>query len=371
MEAKYLKIIGLCLPLFLTACGGSGEDKIEVPEEPKASLSISTTIQTRAVVTEFSSGDKMNLFVKNTNTVSSEDYKAGVYASYNGSSWSVSPDVEVQSDVYVFASYPYSSSADAQAVDVAINPQTDYLYSGSGVKVSGQSPNASLTMKHALPMIAFNVAKGGYTGAGKLTSIKVEGAGLYVTGTMNVANGEITGKEQGNYEIKEQKVVEPDGWTEDLPQMFCLPFKSDGSKINVTFTIDGEDLKVALPAQNVAGGMKYLFRMVLTQNGIVALAEQTEVISLNKDTDAMTGATINELGILFVGKEAVLPELTGKGKVSGTVTWGDGTQAAYAFPMSYSFKQDGEHEVRVQAIGATAVEFTDLSQVEEIDLSGF
>lgn len=119
------------------------------------------------------------------------------------------------------------------------------------------------------------------------------------------------------------------------------------------------------------GGMKYLFRMVLTQNGIVALAEQTEVISLNKDTDAMTGATINELGILFVGKEAVLPELTGKGKVSGTVTWGDGTQAAYAFPMSYSFKQDGEHEVRVQAIGATAVEFTDLSQVEEIDLSGF
>ena len=371
MKTNVFKIMALLAPLFLYGCSGGGDDEVTVPEEPKANLSITTTIQTRAVVTSFASGDKMNVFVKTGSAASASDYKSGVSASYNGSAWALSPSVELQGDAYVFAAYPYSASADAQSMAVSVSPQTDYLYSGSGVKVSGSSPAASLTMKHALPMIAFNIAKGSYAGDGKLTGIEVSGDALYKSGTMNVSNGSITGTEKGSYSLAASKVIAKDGWAEDFPQMFCLPFESDGSKITVTLKVDGNELKTVLPKQSVTAGMKYLFRMVLTQDGVMALADQTEVISLNKDTDQMTGGDVNELGILYVGSKAVLPILTGSGSVSGTVTWGDGSQEAYAASQSHTYSKEGEYRVEVQTLGATVVEFKDLETVSEIDLSGF
>lgn len=371
MKTTYNKLISMFIPLFMVACSGGGDDEVIVPEEPKAKLSISTTIQTRAVTTAFSSGDKMNVYVKTGNGITSTDYRTGISASYNGSLWTLSPEVELQGDAYVFASYPYIASAVANSVDVSVSPQTDYLYSGNGVKVSGSSSTASLTMKHALPMIAFNIAKGNYTGEGKLSSIEITGENLYKTGTMNVANGEITGKDKGGYTIATSYTIVADGWKENLPQMFCLPFKSNGNNIKVTVTMDGKELETVLPAQNIVEGMKYLFRLVLTQDDIIMLSDQTEIVSLNKNTDEMSGGTINELSILYKGTKAVLPELTGSGKVTGTVIWGDGTQEPYSASLSHAYSKEDNYQVYVQSVGATAVEFKNLEEVEEINLSGF
>lgn len=371
MKKNLFKAIVLFIPLCLYNCGGGSDDEVIVPEEPKAHLSISTTIQTRTVVTSFASGDKMNIFVKTSSSVSSSDYKSGVSASYNGSAWTLSPSVELQNEAYVFAAYPYSASGDAQSIPVSVSPQTDYLYSGSGIKVSGSSPAASLTMKHALPMIAFNIVKGSYAGEGKLTAIEISGDALYNTGTMNVANGSITGKDKGNYSITTSKMIAKDGWTENFPQMFCLPFESDGSKVAVTLKIDGKYMKAVLPKQSITGGMKYLFRMALTEEGIMILANQTEIISLNKNTDQMTGGDVNELGILFVGNKAVLPTISGNGTISGSVYWGDSSQEPYAASMTHAYSKEGEYQVKVQTFGATSFEFKDLETVEEIDLSRF
>lgn len=371
MKTIYNRLINLFIPLFLAACSSGGDDEVIVPEEPKAKLSISTTIQTRAVTTAFSSGDKMNVYVKTGSGITSTDYKAGISASYNGSLWTLSPEVELQGEAYVFASYPYIVSANANSVDVSVSPQTDYLYSGNGVKVSGSSSTASLTMKHALPMIAFNIAKGNYIGEGKLSSIEVTGENLYKTGTMNVANGEITGKDKGSYTIATSYTIVADGWKENLPQMFCLPFNSNGDNVEVTITIDGTKKKTVLPTQNIVGGMKYLFRLVLTQDEIIMLSDQTEVISLNKNTDEMSGGAVNELSILYKGTKAVIPELTGSGKVTGTVIWGDGTQEPYSASLTHTYSKEGNYQVRMQSVGATAVEFKDLEEVEEINLSGF
>lgn len=371
MKKIFVKTIALFVPLCLCSCGGGSDDEIIVPEDPKANLSINTTIQTRTVVTSFASGDKMNVFVKTGSSVGSSDYKSGVSAAYNGSAWTLSSVVELQNDAYVFAAYPYSASGDAQSMSVSVSPQTDYLYSGTGVKVSGSSPVASLTMKHALPMIAFNIVKGSYTGEGKLTGIEVSGETLYKTGSMNVANGSITGKDKGNYSITASKVVAKDGWTEDFPQMFCLPFESDGSKITVTLKIDGKEMKAMLPKQSVTGGMKYLFRMALAEDGVIVLANQTEIISLNKNTDQMTGGDVNDLSILYVGSKAVLPTLSGNGTISGTVDWGDGSQESYTASMIHAYGKEGEYRVKVQTFGATSFEFKDLEAIEEIDLSQF
>lgn len=372
MKTNYINVLGVLTFLFLFSCGGSENDEeIVMPDDPKANLSISTSILTRTVITQFSSGDKMNLFVKTGSSINSDDYKTGISACYNGSTWVLSPTVELQNDAYVFASYPYSSSNDASQIPISVSPQIDYLYSGTGVKVSGNSPQATLTMKHALPMIAFNIAKGSYIGEGKLTKLTLTGNTLYKNGNMNTVDGSISGKDKGEYTISQTKVIEADGWQENFPQMFCLPFNSDGSNVNISLTVDGKEMKAALPKQDIAGGMKYLFRMMLTQNGILVLADQTEIISLNKDTDQMTGGTIGELSITYQGAKAVTPELTGSNKISGMVNWGDGMQESYSAFLSHSYNKEGNYLVQIQAIGATTVEFKDLECVEEIDFSKF
>lgn len=366
----YKVFIFLFFPL-LTNCSGSDEPEVPPSLGAKAKLSISTSIQTKAVVTTFKANDRMNLFVKTSASAGSSDYKSGVSAMYDGSTWSIIPEVELQSEAYIFAAYPYSSSADAENMTVSVFPQTDYLYSGSGIKVSGNAPKAVLTMKHALPMIAFNIAKVNYIGEGKLSAVKVSGEGLYRTGSMNVANGQIVGKDKGDYTVNVTQTIENEGWTENFPQAFCLPFNSNGNNIMVTFTIDGKEFQTVLPKQNVIGGMKYLFRLVLAQDEIIALTDKTEVLSLNIDIDEMPSTNINELSILYKGKKAVLPEVKGNDIVSGTVHWGDGTQEAYQFPLSYIYKQEGEYQVKLQSFGANWATFTDLELVEEIDFSSF
>lgn len=368
MNKYLLKIIGISL---LSASYGCSSDKDEVLPEDKPLLEISTTIQTRAVTTAFTSGDKMSIFVKSGSAVNSEDYVSAVTATLDKSTWIISPQVELKTEAYVFALYPYSSNINPDAVPVNVGSQTDFLYSGDPVKVSPTSPKATLTMKHALPMLAFNIASNGYTAEGKLTSILLTGKVLQTEGTLNVSNGNITGTKPGEYNITMSKSITKEGWTEQLPQMFCLPFAAVENKVKATFTIDGKEFSASLPEISVESGMKYLFRLMLDKDQIKFLPDQTEVISLNKDTDQMVIGETSTLGILYKGKQAVLPELTGNGKVTGTVFWGDNEQTPYSFPLSHTYASEGEYKASIQATGATAAEFENLTDIEEIDFSDF
>lgn len=362
--------IGLCL----ASCSSDSE-----PEEPQVlskALSIATSIQTKSVVTTaFANGDKMNLFVKSGSSASSEDYVASaVSASYNGNVWSLSPNVEIKegSDAYVSAVFPYNAgNGSPAAVTISVESQTDYLYSGTPVKASYNSPQAVLTMKHALPIIAFNLSKEGVSEEVTLKSIKVSGEGFFLQGTLDVTNGKVTGANKGSYTLSVNQQVTTAGWKETAPECFCLPFNSSGQNISLTLAFEGREEVVMLPKLNVEGGMKYIFRLAVTPQGVSLFSDKTEVISLNKSGE---GTSLNEYGmirIVYEGTQADAPQITGKSAVSGTIYWGDQSSEAYQYPLSHSFTSQGEHQVAVECWGGESVMLPNLQQIAELDLSDF
>lgn len=362
--------MGLCL----ASCSSDSE-----PEEPQVlskALSIATSIQTKSVVTTaFANGDKMNLFVKSGSSASSEDYVASaVSASYNGSGWSLSPNVELKEggDVYVSAFYPYQSgNTQAASVPVSIEAQTDYLYSGSAVRASYSSPQATLSMKHALSILAFNISLSGVEEGVTLNSIQIQGEGFYTQGTLDVTTGKIAGTTKGIYTMKMNKTLTADGWSTEVPQFFALPFSSSGQNISLTLKLNDKEENVTLPKINVDAGMKYVFRLAQTPQGITFFPELTEIISLNKETESSDLGNYSLLRLVYNGTQATAPLLTGTGKVTGSINWGDMTNESYASTLIHSFSKAGEYAVTIESWGSEVATIQNLNEVSEIDFSAF
>ncbi len=363
---KTIKMMTLALTVVFNACSNEKEE----PQPQSAQLSISTSIQTRTVITEFAAGDKMNLYVKGESSVNSTDKVPGVSASYENGKWSISPTVELKEgeQAYLFAFYPYGANlTKPEAIPVDITEQTDYLYSGSAVSVSYSSPQGSLKMQHASSILAFNISKGRYEGAGELSSIKI--TDIPVRGTLNIASGIINNTEKGDYTIIANKQIDTE-WVKDLPQMFCLPFKSNGQDITVAFLIDGKDYSINLPKTDIETGMKYIFHLVITNNGMTVLADLTEKISLNKEGTPSQLGEYNMLRVNYSGKNVSAPILSGT-NVTGTVNWGDNTTVAYSNPLTHTYPEEAVHSVIIEAWGVSQMEIADLVNVESVDLSDF
>ena len=364
---KTIRMMTLALTVVFNACSSDGKEE---PQPQSAQLSISTSIQTKTVITEFAAGDKMNLYVKGESSVNSTDKVSGVSASYENGKWSISPTVELKEgdQAYLFAFYPYGANlTKPEAIPVDITAQTDYLYSGSAVSVSYSSPQGSLKMQHASSILAFNISKGRYEGAGELSSIKI--TDIPVKGTLNIASGIINSTEKGDYTITANKQIDTE-WVKDLPQMFCLPFKSNGQDITVAFLIDGKDYSINLPKTDIETGMKYIFHLVITNNGMTVLADLTEKISLNKEGTPSQLGEYNMLRVNYSGKNVSAPILSGT-NVTGTVNWGDNTTVAYSNPLTHTYPEEAVHSVTIEAWGASQMEIADLVNVESVDLSDF
>lgn len=365
---KAIKMTALVLTVVFNACSS---DEKEEPQPQSTQLSISTSIQTKAVITEFAAGDKMNLYVKGESSVTSTDKVSGVSASYENGKWSISPTVELKEGekAYLFAFYPYSANlAKPEAISVDIATQTDYLYSGNAVSVSYSSPQGVLKMQHASSMLAFNISKDRYEGTGALSSIKI--TDIPVKGTLNIASGVINSTEKGDYTITANKQIDTE-WVKDLPQMFCLPFKSSGQDIAVTFLIDGKEYSINLPKTDIEAGMKYVFHLVITNNGMTVLADLTEKISLNKEGTPSQLGEYSMLKVNYSGKSISAPILSGTGNVTGTVNWGDNTTEAYSNPLAHTYPEEAVHSVIIETWGASQMEITDLVNIESVDLSNF
>lgn len=366
---KLLKVlktkVGYILFLtLLTACSDEQDNK---GTTSGSKLGITASIETKAVSTTFKNGDKMSIFVKQESNLSSDNYVEPVVGSYENANWVLTPQVDLNGVAYVFAFVPSMNQVDPAAVPINIGSQTDYLYSGNGVKVNPDAPTATLTMKHALPMVAFNIAKSGYEGEGILSSIQIDGENLYCEGTLDISTGRISTTKKGVCEITTNKAISHEGWTTDLPQMFCLPFSSVDAAVHLTCVIDGNEYTVALPDVDVKSEMKYLFRLWMKEAELV-VSDEVEVISLNKNADTMPVTYTLQIG--YKGTEAVLPKLEGD-NVSATVDWGDGSMDTYRYPLIHTYNTDAEYCVDIKLNGAKSVEFGKLDDIEYIDVSGF
>jgi len=364
----YFLLLSLFSVVFV-ACGEKDAPEVKISE-----LSFTTTVQTRAlpnVLTELKDGSQMSIFTR------SSDY-TGVAsmtkAICNAGVWKANPTIVLEEGVTVSfqAVYPYSeNNTSASAVPVDVKGQIDYLYSGSSLTVSKEYPTASVTMKHAMSVLAFNIDKNGYTGAGKLEEVKLSGSGFYTEGRLNVSTGAITGSATGEYVKSLNQTLVAGGFTDDIPAIFVIPSTSNGDNIQITIKVDGKEYSSNLPQQTVSGGNKYLFRMALTERDLVLFPELTETISLNTNSDQMPVKNLNTLQITHTNKRMAAPVIDKPKGVTGKIFWGDGETQDYSIGAAHTYDAEGTYTVAIESWGANEIMMENLSGVTEIDLSKF
>lgn len=359
------------LCLLATSC----KDEQTPASSNKAEVVFSTEVQTRAlpgVTTSLEAdGTSLRLFVSASSSIRTDHLLFNSKLTRQSGNWKGTPAVEVEkgTPVYLFATYPCCAETEApDTLPVEIESQTDYLYSGNGVAASFEQPAVLLTLKHALAMLSFNVKKEDYQGEGVLQKITIQGAAFHTQGHMSVTTGNITGNAPGSYTKNCNLLLQSDGWTEDMPAFFCIPFVSSGSNITLTCTVDGVDYSAPLPKQGISGGVKYQFHAALTSIGLT-IFEGPEIVSLNNNTDNMTEQEYGILRITHENRTFQLPSFTGK-NITGTIYWGDNQEETFGLQAGHTYNDAGPYTVTIETWGVEKVSLPDLKKVTEIDLSG-
>ncbi len=370
-------ILACCIGDLFYSCSS---DSIEVPNEGKDNVvvvKITTDIQTRAdVIKAFSKGDEMNVFAKTFNKPDAADFRSEIKGSYNGTQWITEPEITLKEGerTFIYTYAPYESSisnlVNLSAIPINITKQADILYSGSAVPVSHTTFQAKLTMKHALALFTINIIKQGYTREGKLENIKLVGEQVYTTGTMNIETGKIIGNQIGNLSIETSQTIVDNGWENNLPRLWCIPFSTKLKDAKVKALIDGKEFQAKLPEIEMKSGFQYIFRMVLTDYGLAFIPDQTETISLNQDEDS--AEELYNYGVLQIKHHATAftaPRFEGD-NVFGNISWGDNTTESYYAGTQHEYS-NGKWECVFETWNSTGFELSNIVGIETINISSY
>ena len=119
------------------------------------------------------------------------------------------------------------------------------------------------------------------------------------------------------------------------------------------------------------GGYQYLFRVVLTQQGITFLADQTETVSLNNQTDEMKEAPgYGVLRIVHSSASMMVPSFWGD-NVYGSIAWGDEQIENYTYNCTHNYLPSKSYEVAIETWNSTGFQLNTLEGIEIIDVSGY
>lgn len=380
-------ILSLCAAAALLMSCSSSEDSVEpstptTPTDNNVAVVITTDIVTRTTPAKslFASGDAMNVWAKSYGSPSANDIVANIRANYNGSAWTLDPgvylDKDKQKNAFIYAVYPYQSefASTPGRLTIDATTQNDYLYSGSYVPVTVTTNTAKLNMKHAMSLAAFNIFTDGYSGAGKLQSLAISGDSVYTKGVMTVENGKIRGTERGEIKVAFDKQITAQGWSNSMPRIWVipLPFNTKSTKAYLKAVIDGKEFNSVFPEVEMKIGFQYSFHLVLTDNGLEFIPDQTTTMALNFDEDEIAqleGRGV--LGVTYDGSSEFSSVVMAGVNVFGTVLWGDGEKSTYEDGISHTFSTAGSKKMIFETWNSTGFTIKNLSGISEIDISGY
>lgn len=222
----YTISFALLLLLLMQGCS-----KEETPFVASDGLAIDVQVEnvlSRAVIagTAFGSGSQITVVVKNSNSNESGYTANGTRKVFtlSNSTWTIDSDLTLSQAGKIIAYYPDNLSTSVISTDYrtltpayqtsgamgtvsagnltlngnqifAATGETDYLI-GTGTDVSSNAVRSSITLRHAMAMVAVRLIKGTtYSGAAKLTQIAVankSGGTALCSGTVNVQNYDFT-----------------------------------------------------------------------------------------------------------------------------------------------------------------------------------
>ena len=379
MNANHIQLFlaSLFSILISSACSSDDVEK-ELPEPVTkgVAVEINTEVQTKAVATiDYNNGDEMIIISKAYNKLNADEFSKPTKATYQNGKWILDNPVLINDGehAFIYGLSPWQSNipSDLAAIPLDISRQVDILYSVRAVPVSYTTNRANLTMKHALALASINISRFNYNGEGILQQISISGDGVYSTATLNIENGKLTGTEEGILSHKEEKKIQSNGWTNSLPGIWTVPFTTKSAKVTMTLTIDGKVYQTTFPEVEMKGGYQYLFRVVLTQQGITFLADQTETVSLNNQTDEMKEAPgYGVLRIVHSSASMMVPSFWGD-NVYGSIAWGDEQIENYTYNCTHKYSPSKSYEVAIETWNSTGFQLNTLEGIEIIDVSGY
>lgn len=377
------KIYFSLLAIAAFAVASCGEDKKDEPtptpggdDTPDAvEVTISTAnIETKAAQLDFKANDAMNIFPKVNNQATSANIVDGVKATFDGSKWTMTPAVKInqtQKNAFMYAVSPYDAAyKELTKIPVEITKQVDLMYSGSYVPASLTSPAVKLNMKHALSLMTLNIVPVNYSGNGSVKEFKL--SDVCKSATLDASTGKLTkGSDKGSVTVAVNKNVAAGGWRSDLPGIWAIPFntKLDSEKCKFTANIDGKTYELEVPEVEMKQGYQYIFRLVLTDNGLEFDPSKTETISLNVTEDTEHNFEgYGKISVKTSGATMLTPAFTGD-MVFGTVNAPGKTQP-YTPSKELSGLASGQTVV-IESWNSTGFTFETLEGVNTIDLSQY
>lgn len=349
--------------------GGDNSDS-DLPE-----VTVVTELKTRAgVTTAFVSGDEMNLFAKSYNSAESDNKFQPRRAVYDGTSWQGDPVLrlkETDGPAFLFAVAPYNKSYTSPAsIPVNIAEQTDLLYSSASAPVNFRNPTARMTMRHAFALVSFNILG---SKEAKLQSISITGEKIFTSATYNVEKNRFTGTDQTQYTHPVDASITREGWTDNYPQMWFIPFSTKQSAATLTAVIDGKTYTAEFPEIEMKSGNQYIFRLTFSDYGLEFIESKTETIPLDQETDEFGDlADYGEITFTVTGNEWTLPAMDGM-NVFGRFKNGEQT-GSYRVDAVQTIKlpnPSADNKVGIETWNSSGFTVENLTGINEIDISAY
>ena len=283
MNTKHISLAFAAVAALLAGCAKSPVEKSdENGQLTKLELAYVGATETKAAIdgTTFPTEGEIGLFLFKDEAAATPYGESGytnIKYSYNSTKekWTADPSIKVGSTPgYLYGYYPYSSTAtDIKAIPVksSLNGD-DVMYATSQTVTDETALQTSLTMNHALARVSITVKNNGYTGEAKLSKIKLEGAEIAPSGTLNAIDGSITATKS---DVTLDVTGDAQAITTAGTIYECLLVPSDDislrQSVDLTLSIDGVDMSATLTGDNgviIAQGTKSNITITLSNTGI-------------------------------------------------------------------------------------------------------
>lgn len=243
-------------------------------------------------------------------------------SSGSGSAQTWNPETDVMlsaSEAILYAYYPYSSEiTDITSIPVTASSavQTDYMYATPVNGLSNSSPEAAITMYHAMSAIRLSLKRGSYSGTGEVSSVSVKGEGIATEGTLNAMDGSITSiSGTGTYIAPEMETFTLSSELQDI-DIITIPVNSSES-IDMKIVIDGNEFSVTTDPIILEAGKIAVYEATVNNSDISLSSVMIEdwtynsagnpiirhewTVSLEGDIDGISFAnTINDDGSIQI-----------------------------------------------------------------------
>ncbi|MGM9796607.1 MAG: fimbrillin family protein [Parabacteroides sp.] len=204
-------------------------------------------------------------------TYDNTDYSNISYRTSDGTNW-ISGSTKILLSATkgtVYAYYPYSlgSAPDPKSVPIAVDELgRDFMYATALSDINNSNASVVLTMNHALSNIVFTIVKAstnGYTGAGDITSVKVEGATVAAKGTMDITNdGAITASSGSVFCATPLSLNGT-----NTGEVFAIPTGAN-SPLKFTVLMDGQAYTTTTEAVTLQKGQQYAYKLSMSSTGL-------------------------------------------------------------------------------------------------------